>query len=357
MEQARGSLTLVLNAAEGRLQLVLGRDGAAGPELLCAQEYAALSQGAETLAPALQSALGTLGLSPADLARVAVVRGPGSFTGLRLVCVSAAALARALGIPQAPLDYPPLLAAAAVPALSAQRFSATGAQSPSETDTQRLAETKADSSFGINSTHPLAADAARPSGANSARPDQERLPDAQTGNLSESGMVWVFTHARRDLVYAQGFRAAPDFGGYAGLGLLPATGLEVKDLEGAAMLVRGSVLLGISSASLFNRVFVLGSGLTRNRSFFERAFAASLAESAGPASPGLLPALFDHPRPDVLLRAACGLAYGPEDVAPLYVRPSDAEDELEHIAAKLGLEPGYARSRLQELLAEEPSPE
>ncbi len=103
------SLTLVLNAAEGRLQFALGR----GPELLCAQDWQAQGQGAELLAPALEAALKLCGLKAAQLEHIACVRGPGAFTGLRLALATAAGLARGSGAKQAGLDYLPLLAAEA----------------------------------------------------------------------------------------------------------------------------------------------------------------------------------------------------------------------------------------------------
>jgi tRNA threonylcarbamoyl adenosine modification protein YeaZ len=99
-------LTLVLNAAEGRLQIVL----ADGPELLCAQDWAAFRRGTELLAPALERIFSGLRLRFFDLQRIACVRGPGSFTGIRLALSTAAALARASGALLAGLDYMQALA-------------------------------------------------------------------------------------------------------------------------------------------------------------------------------------------------------------------------------------------------------
>ena len=99
-------LTLVLNAAEGRLQIVLADEA----ELLCAQDWAAFRRGTELLAPALERMFSGLHLRFADLERIACVRGPGSFTGIRLVVGTAAALARAGGALLAGLDYMQALA-------------------------------------------------------------------------------------------------------------------------------------------------------------------------------------------------------------------------------------------------------
>jgi len=84
---------------------------------------------------------------------------------------------------------------------------------------------------------------------------------------------------------------------------------------------------------------VLGSGLTRNRDFF--------AQTLG--SPLLLPPSFDHPTADALLQAATDAVYGPADPEPLYIRPADAIDNLEKIAASMGLDPEAAKLRLREL--------
>ena len=130
-------LTLVLNAAEGRLQIIL----ADGVELLCAQDWAAFRRGAELLAPALERIFSGLHLRCSDLERIACVRGPGGFTGIRLVLATAAALARASGALLAGLDYMQALA------------------------------------LGVRSC----------------------------GEEDNAARIWVLTHARRDLAHAQVF--------------------------------------------------------------------------------------------------------------------------------------------------------
>lgn len=54
-------------------------------------------RGAEALAPAVAALLASAGLSPRDVERVAVVSGPGSFTGLRSSLAFARGFARAVG--------------------------------------------------------------------------------------------------------------------------------------------------------------------------------------------------------------------------------------------------------------------
>lgn len=60
-------------------------------------------RGAEALAPAVAALLASAGLSPRDVERVAVVTGPGSFTGLRSSLAFARGFARAVGAPLVPV--------------------------------------------------------------------------------------------------------------------------------------------------------------------------------------------------------------------------------------------------------------
>jgi tRNA threonylcarbamoyl adenosine modification protein YeaZ len=248
-------LTLVMAGAEERLQLVLGQPGPDGLSLLASRQWTVPGQSVRFLVPGLQSVLDEFGLDTSVLGRIACVRGPGSFTGLRLVLAAAEGVAAGLDLPLAGLDYLPLLATGPGPLLT--------------------------------------------------------------------GPLHVLTYARRGLVYMQSFRC-PDLTEIAPLDALP--------LEQAKKRL----------ADIGPEAHLMGTGLRKNPAFF-----AELAE----AEPGyvLLDAAFDNPAPELLLTAAERAAFSAESIEPIYVRPSDAEANLDQIAAKRGLDPDEARRKLEAL--------
>jgi tRNA threonylcarbamoyl adenosine modification protein YeaZ len=258
-------LFLVLNAAEGRLQFVLGRPGPDDPdtpELLAAEDWSAVSRGVELLAPALADALKNLQLSPTSIGKIAAVTGPGGFTGLRLVTVTANALALALDARSAAIEYLPLLAA------GVKEY------------------------FGVL--------------------------------LSESTAVWVLTYARRGLVYAQGFHVR-------GAALEKISSLLVLGLE-------ESLNFLTEQSAKYGTGLLLGSGLAKNPARFGQNRGENFR---------LLPPAFNHPSPDLLLKTALNLVYAENNLSPFYARPSDAEENLPHIAAALGPDQSLTRRLTQ----------
>ena len=97
-------LLLAIDTAATRLQLALLAEDGSGETLV---EDMATGQ-AERLFPALESLLARKAGVYADLSRIAVTTGPGSFTGLRIGLSAARGLGLALGIPV--LGIPSLLA-------------------------------------------------------------------------------------------------------------------------------------------------------------------------------------------------------------------------------------------------------
>jgi tRNA threonylcarbamoyl adenosine modification protein YeaZ len=276
-------LILIINAAEGRLQFVLGRPGhtiepSSGaaplpvlPEILVAEDWSAASRGTELLAPALDEALNNLKLNPTAIGKIAAVTGPGSFTGLRLATVTANALACALCAESSAIEYLPLLAA------------------------------------GVR--------------------------EAFGGIIPEYGTTWVLTHAGRGLVYVQGFIA--DGSGQEKSTSLLALGLD----ESIALLAEQNAGSGGG--------FLLGSGIAKNLDYFTRKLDGNFR---------FLPQSFNHPTPDLLFNTALNLRYAKNILSPIYARASDAEDNLPHIAAKLGLDPDFVQNRLRNLLGRQNPP-
>ncbi len=97
---------LVLNTSESRVQLVLGTR----ERLLYAQQLEIQARAMQVLPPAVQACMHELGLRPGMLDRVAVVRGPGTFTGVRVGISFGLGLARGGHVPLTGIDYLPVLA-------------------------------------------------------------------------------------------------------------------------------------------------------------------------------------------------------------------------------------------------------
>lgn len=239
-------MILAINTAEERLQMLLVDGG--GLRGLFEEDCPGRMN--EIMAP---EAARMLAAAPGALSGVACVRGPGSFTGVRLGLAYAHGLCLARGIPLAGLDYLPLLAACA----------------------------------------------------------REEAPGCE---------LHVVTHSRTARVYHQSFEAC-------GAPLTPPRDLPA---QAAAQLIRRRA----ESAP----VAVLGSGLRRNPAHFE---------DLGPA---LRLGLID-PTPPALAQAAMAAAFTGPPVDALYLRGSDAEENLAAIAAGRGLTPEEAQARLDRALS------
>lgn len=236
---------LALNTAENRVQFVVGTR----EKLLLAQETEVRAKTMQVLPPAVLACLTRLELTPQQLDRVAVVRGPGTFTGVRVGMSFALGLARGGQIDLAGLEYLPLLA--------------TGL----------------------------------------------------AGILQ--GRLWVCTHARQDLVNIQPFSAVD------GLPQGPAACLDRK--EAVETMATGTVTS-----------YILGSGVRRDPTWWQ----SQMPETH------ILPQVWDHPRPDHLLRAAWQAQCSRDGLLPVYLRPSDAEVQLERIARNRGVDPDTARKTI-----------
>lgn len=235
------NLVLALNCAEERIQVVLG----AGGSLLFSEEILCPGQSIRHLPTAVDRALAVHGATPRDLAGIACVRGPGSFTGLRIAHAAMYGLSRPFSIPMAGLPYLELLAGQAAP--------------------------------------------------------------------FASGEIWALTYARKGQVYMQGFSAGRPLGP-----VRPAHAAKARE----------------SLAARPGQIHLLGSGLRRN------------AELQGLANATDLPATLDAPLPGTLLAAAATAAYSAEPPAPLYLRKSDAEDNLDAIARSRGIPADEARRHI-----------
>ncbi len=110
-------LTCVLNAAEGQLDIVLGTEA----EIICAQSWPTSPKGkikgAEVLTPALHNLFSLVKYDVCDVRRWACVHGPGSFTGIRLVLGTVAAIRRISNAQNASIDFMQALALEAMLAM------------------------------------------------------------------------------------------------------------------------------------------------------------------------------------------------------------------------------------------------
>jgi len=246
-------MILAVNTAEESLQLVISQGG----EILEAFEETCAGRMNEVMAPA---AAAMLARRSEALTALACVRGPGSFTGVRLGLAFCTGLALAKGVPMAGLDYLPVLAA------------------------------------GVYA------------------------PDAAE--------IHVLTHSRANKVYHQGFMPAPRTDGLPGLPAPLGPPLDL-DLPLAVEIIR--------ERAACSKVAVIGSGLRRNPGAFAKIPGAMLLE-------------IENPTLEALVSAALTAVYDGPPVDALYLRGSDAEENLAMIAKGRGLSEEEAKERMAEAL-------
>ncbi len=261
-------LYCVLNAAEGRLDILLCTE----ENILTSQSWYAPTRGAEILAPALDAMLKIHKLSIQNITRFACIHGPGSFTGIRLIMSTAAAIGRVTGALSASIDYMQALA------LTAQ--------------------------------HSI----------------QEISPH-------QEAHICVMTHARRNLVHGQHFTLCP-------------TSPLPKPIDEVLLYSPQAVCSQVQTYAAKNTppVYMLGSGLGRNKALVQD----NLGELVGAERVRLLS--YEHPSPQALWQLALTASYAKQDLEPLYIRPCDAVENLDHIAAKQGMDAKLAHEKLHTLL-------
>lgn len=108
-------LILAIGGTEERLQMALGHPAPNGNTLLASREWTVPGQSIRFLTPGLKEVLCSFGIGMDAIGKIACVRGPGSFTGLRLVLAAAEGLAAGHNTPLAGIDYLPLLATGPAP--------------------------------------------------------------------------------------------------------------------------------------------------------------------------------------------------------------------------------------------------
>jgi len=185
-------------------------------------------------------------------------------------------------------------------------------------DIKRIACVQGPGSFtGLRMSLALAEGLAAGNGAVLAGLDHLALL-AHEAAQTVSGAVLALSWSRRGQVYAQAFQ------GEAAL-----TPPAVVQLAAMAEFL----------APLPRPLFVLGGGLRRNLPIFQDLAVKDTGLR-------LLPPLWDAPRPQTLLTLAARAHFGPGPLLPMYLRASDAEDNLASIAAGRGLSESAAQSIL-----------
>lgn len=155
----------------------------------------------------------------------------------------------------------------------------------------------------------------------------EYLPLLASGPCSFiDAPLWTVTHARRGQVYIQGFNPADD----KGTPQPPITPPLPVTVEEAAR---------VMAEKTPGKIYLAGSGLRKNRNFF-REFSAARMDAV------FLPKIFDTPTPAALLDGAVNADYSLDPPDAMYLRGSDAEENLSMITGKRGISEEEARRKL-----------
>ncbi|ACS79314.1 tRNA (adenosine(37)-N6)-threonylcarbamoyltransferase complex dimerization subunit type 1 TsaB [Maridesulfovibrio salexigens] len=195
-------------------------------------------------------------------------------------------------------------------------------------DITRIAITAGPGSFtGLRLTFAAAAGISAGSGCPVAALDY--LPILAKGGALVSGMpVWAVTHSRRMQVYLQGFEAITDNGHLTAI--TPPLPVPVQEAV--------KVILSYKQ----KQAALLGSGLIKNKAFFDEFLAEHSQYSA-------MPERFNIPTEQDVIEAAAHAEYSDTMPMPMYLRGSDAEENLEAITKKSGISLEMAKERLKNI--------
>ena len=148
------------------------------------------------------------------------------------------------------------------------------------------------------------------------------------------GRLAVLTHARTRLVHAQSFQITS-----------PPASREIST-ESRVTPLNDPRILAVDVPDDLHKflgnddqpLYLLGSGVRRNLEWIK----------AGLPQARILDPSWDNPQAQVLMQAAMSATFGRAPIEPLYLRPCDAEENLEFFAAKRGFSGREARDRIRE---------